>query len=110
MSIDDLEETINNVSDDDRSWWPFLWMRPEQHARFSLVKLAALALLYGLPVGGLAAIAIAWLEPVSRAEAPVAAAGFPLMFFLFGSVFIAPMWNRRAERLTATRRVRDSRE
>lgn len=105
MSIEELEEAINDVTDDDRSWWPFLWMRPEQHVRLSLVRLAALALLYGLPIGGLACLAIAFLEPVSRAEAPFAAVGFPLMFFLFGSVVIAPMWNRRAERLRERRRT-----
>ncbi|MBS2020195.1 MAG: hypothetical protein JST00_45470 [Deltaproteobacteria bacterium] len=110
MSIDDLEEAINEVSDDDRSWWPFLWMRPEPHVRLSLARLAALAVLYGLPIGVLAAIAIVALEPVSQSEAPVAAAGFPTMLFLFGSVFIAPMWNRRASRLSEARRARDSQE
>lgn len=99
MSIEQLEDAINQVTDDNRSWWPFLWMRPEQHKRLSLGRLFVLALLYGLPIGGLGCLLIAFLEPVSRGEAPFVVVGFPTMLFLFGSVVIAPMWNRRADRL-----------
>ncbi len=99
MSIDVLEKAINEVSDKDWSWWPFLWLRPEKHAQLSLVRVAAISVLYGAPCGGLTSIALALLAPEARAHAAVFAVAFPMMLFFVASVFVSPMWNRRAERL-----------
>jgi hypothetical protein len=101
MSIDLLEEAVNTLSDNDRSWWPFLWLRPEKHAPFSLGRLTALAILYGAPTGALFSVAWAFIDPRARAAALIPALGFPVFFLFVTSAVIGPMWNRRAERLRA---------
>jgi len=99
MSLDHLEEAINEVTDKDRSWWPFLWLRPEKHVALSLPRLFVISLLYGLPLGALSALLVTLAEPRARANAAPLLALFPLAFFFFATVVIGPMWNRRAERL-----------
>ncbi len=101
MRFDDLEETINEISDRDWSWWPFLWLRPEKHAELSLSRVIALSLLYGLPCGVLTATASSLVHTGSLAETLFLPLAFPLMFLFAGSAIVAPMWNRRAERLRA---------
>ena len=101
--IDQLEKTINDVSDKDWSWWPFLWLRPEAHSRFSLRRLAAVSVLYGLPVGLLSALFLYRFAPEADAAIPMVLAAFPLLFLFVGSVVVGPMWNRRAARISASR-------
>jgi hypothetical protein len=103
MSLDVFEQAINDVSDKDWTWWPFLWIRPEKHARLSLARLTTIAMLYGLPLGGLLSVAFAALDPRARAAASALAAAVPLALLFVGSVVVAPMWNRRADRLRARR-------
>lgn len=102
MNFDQLEHAINTMSDKDWSWWPFLWLRPEPHARFSMRRLAAVSVLYGLPVGLLSALLIYRFAPEAHAAIPMVVAAFPLLFLFVGSVVVAPMWNRRAVRLRPT--------
>ncbi len=92
-----LERAVNEVSDKDWNWWPFLWLRPAQHERLSLRRLASMAVLYGLPLGGVLALALGRTE--ARAQAPFVLALVPLFMFFLASVIIGPMWNRRAARL-----------
>ncbi len=103
MSIDIFEKAINEVSDKDWSWWPFLWLRPQRHAELSLTRLAAISVLYGLPCGGLVSVPLAIVRPEMRALVPFAMAALPLLFLFLGSMVIAPMWNRRAERIRSGR-------
>ncbi|HSO32631.1 MAG TPA: hypothetical protein VLT33_08945 [Labilithrix sp.] len=97
--MDALEETINEISDRDWSWWPFLWLRPEKHVQLSLARIVSLAVLYGLPCSVLMGVATSVLRALSTAELLFTAFAFPLLFLFSGSVLVAPMWNRRAERL-----------
>ncbi len=101
MSLELLEKVVNEVSDKDLSWWPFLWLRPEKDADFSLKRLVSFALLYGLPSGALFSLVIAFGHPEARSAAPMLVGAFPLLLLFFGSVVVGPMWNRRAERLRA---------
>ena len=104
MSFDILEKAINEISDKDWSWWPFLWLRPEKHDRFSLRRVVAIAILYGLPCSGLVCLLLRRLAPHApyATQALFAAAlVFPLMFLFIGSVVVGPMWNRRAARIRA---------
>ena len=99
--MNQLEEAVNELTDKDWSWWPFLWLRPEKHAPLSLARVASLSLLYGVPASVLMAL-VANLHPEhapSMAESVFAIAVFPLLFLFIGSVLVAPMWNRRAERM-----------
>jgi hypothetical protein len=101
MPTNPLEDAVNELSDKDWSWWPFLWMRPEKHAPLSLPRVSVLALLYGVPSSLLLAL-VASRQPEhapTAAESTFAFAVFPLLFLFIGSVVVAPMWNRRAERL-----------
>ncbi len=101
MELDALEETVNEISDRDWSWWPFLWMRPEKHAKLSLLRIGSLSVLYGVPCSVLIGFALSLLRASSLTERLFTAVTFPLLFLFAGSVVVAPMWNRRAERLRA---------
>jgi hypothetical protein len=101
MEIDAVEEVINEISDRDWSWWPFLWLRPEKHAELSLGRIVILSVLYGIPSSVLLGLGISLQRVPSHTELVLTAFAFPMMFLFSGSILIAPMWNRRAERLRA---------
>jgi hypothetical protein len=101
MPTNPLEDAVNELSDKDWSWWPFLWLRPEKHADLSLMRVSVLAILYGVPSSLLLAL-VTRLQPAhapTTPESTFAFAMFPLLFLFSGSVLVAPMWNRRAARL-----------
>lgn len=104
MSLDVFEKAINEISDKDWSWYPFLWLRPEQHAKITLARVVAIAVLYGLPMSGVMCLALRHLAPASPQQLFAAAVTFPLMFLFLGSVVVGPMWNRRAVRVAARNR------
>ena len=109
MPLQQIEEAVNEVSDRDWSWWPFIWLRPEQHVDLSLARVVALAVLYGVPSSILMAFAVCLFRAPSIPELAQAATSFPLLFLFVGSVVVAPMWNRRADRLRARRAAHDAR-
>ena len=45
---DRLETLVNWLSDMDREWWPFLFMRPEKEQRMNTARVFTLAGLYGI--------------------------------------------------------------
>jgi hypothetical protein len=101
MPTNPLEDAVNELSDKDWSWWPFLWMRPLKQAPLTLWRVSVLALLYGVP-SSLVLSLVARFQPEhaqTAAESTFTFAVFPLLFLFIGSVVVAPMWNRRAERL-----------
>ena len=99
MSLDRLEDVVNDVSDRDWSWWPFLWLRPEKSAHLSLTRTLSLSVLYGLPASVLMGFGASFLRAPSLPELLFTAMAFPMLFLFTGSVVVAPMWNRRADRL-----------
>jgi hypothetical protein len=101
MSIEAFENAVNEVSDKDWSWWPFLWLRPEKHASMTLARLFFASFLFGLPCGGLSSLAFAFVRPDAHDVAPFLALAFPMLLFFVASALVGPMWNRRAERLRA---------
>jgi hypothetical protein len=103
MSMDQLEAAVNEVSDKDWAWWPFLWLRPEKEQHLSLVRIAVISVLYGLPASVLAELGIKLQYAATVPELIATSLVFPLLFLFFGSVFVAPMWNRRASALRARR-------
>lgn len=104
MSLDVFEKAINEISDKDWSWFPFLWLRPEQHTKITLTRVVSIAVLYGLPMSGVMCLALRQLAPATSQQLFAAAITFPLMFLFLGSVVVGPMWNRRASRLAARAR------
>ena len=101
--MDQLEAAVNEVSDKDWSWWPFLWLRPAKEAHLSLGRIASISVLYGLPASVLSELAIKLQYAGSVPELVGIGLFFPMAFLFFGSVVVAPMWNRRAGRLNARR-------
>jgi hypothetical protein len=96
--LDHLEKAINEVSDKDWSWYPFLWLRPKKHQSMGPFRLLAVAVLFGLPIGGLISLALALGVPDARPVASLPTLVFPLSLFFVASVLVGPMWNRRAVR------------
>jgi hypothetical protein len=100
--FEELEEMLNWVSDRDREWWPFLFLRPQQHERMGTLRVLALSILHGVFVGMLANIFISVVEGKGH-EMNVLT--FPLAttlgFFVFYRFTFAYFWNRRAARLLA---------
>jgi hypothetical protein len=98
-AIDHFENAINEISDKDWSWWPFLWLRPEKDVPIALNRLISMALLYGVPCTALLFLAVSIVRPELQ-RAAIQAAMINQLFFLFmTSGIIGPMWNRRATRL-----------
>jgi hypothetical protein len=99
--INQIEEMVNWVSDSDREWWPFLFLRPREHERMGSRRVLALAVLYGFFAGMLANVVIALTSGAHRPTVNVWA--FPLwttfVFFVIYRATFAYFWNRRASRL-----------
>lgn len=93
-----LEQFANYLSDMDREWWPFLFLRPEQHKRMGTRRVAALAALYGVFAGMLmnVVVALSGNHHVNPFLFPV---GATLGFFVVYRFTFAYFWNRRAARL-----------
>lgn len=103
MSMDHFEAAVNEVSDKDWAWWPFLWLRPAKHEHLSILRIGSIALLYGVPASVLAQLGIKLQYAASLPELVGTSLFFPVLFLFVGSVCIAPMWNRRANGLRARR-------
>ncbi len=101
MPTDQIEEAVNEVSDRDWTWWPFLFLRPGKDEDLSLARVVSVSVLYGLPASVLLAFGVFFARGPATSEVLIAAAAFPLLFLFIGSVIVAPMWNRRAARLRA---------
>ncbi len=101
MSMDHLEAVVNEVSDKDWSWWPFLWLRPAKEAHLSFARMAAISMLYGVPASAVLALGIRLQYAETLSELVGTSLFFPLLFLFVSSVVVAPMWNRRADRLRA---------
>ena len=101
--MDQLESAVNEVSDKDWAWWPFLWLRPVKHEPLSFLRIAVISVLYGLPASVLTQVGIKVQYAASHTEIVATSLLFPLLFLFFGTVFIAPMWNRRASALRSRR-------
>src|SRR4051794_4401315 len=101
MRLDAIEETVNEITDRDWSWWPFLWLRPEKHAELTLTRIVSLSVLYGLPCSVLMGVANSILRAPPLSETLFTAFAFPMLILFAGSALVAPMWNRRAKRLRA---------
>ncbi|HVR20214.1 MAG TPA: hypothetical protein VMS65_10975, partial [Polyangiaceae bacterium] len=99
---DEIEGMLNWVNDQDRQWWPFVFLRPEPQARMSSRRVAALSCLHGIFFGMLANVAVALTTNPSLRPSPFL---FPFVttlgFFAFFRATFAYSWNRRAERLRA---------
>jgi hypothetical protein len=98
--LEDFERLANHISDRDRDWWPFLFLRPARDQRIKPLRIVILAVLYGLPFGMLLDIIYALTGSEVTMERPYL---IPLvmiggLFFSY-SITLARAWNSRADRL-----------
>jgi hypothetical protein len=101
MDHDGLEQFANYLSDMDREWWPFLFLRPQQHERMGTRRVGALAALYGVLAGVVANVLLALMGHGAGSFNPLLfPLGATLGFFLIYRFTFAYFWNRRAERLS----------
>lgn len=89
-----------HMLDADSEWWPFVFLRPEQHQHFTSLRCALLAVLYGTPLA-LSAVVIGMLmgdrlETIHLGLFPLSVCGSLFAAFRLG---VAPFWNRRAARV-----------
>jgi hypothetical protein len=100
-----MEDVANWISDMDRSWWPFGFLRPVPDARISSFRVALIAMLYGVFAGMLASALVA----VSLGTTGHSVVALPALttvgFFVVYRLTFAYFWNRRAERLAAGERA-----
>jgi len=96
-----------HILDADSEWWPFAFLRPEQHEHFTAERCAVLALLYGAPAALLGMIAGLLVGDQMQSRHlvlfPVTVAALLFAAFQLG---VAPSWNRRAARLRYLRERR----
>jgi hypothetical protein len=94
------ESIHSHILDADSEWWPFVFLRPEQHQHFTARRCALLALLYGAPSALLGIVAGRLLGDAMQRQHlvlfPLGVAALLFVAFLLG---VAPTWNRRAARL-----------
>jgi hypothetical protein len=95
---------FNNWSDQDLSWWPFLFLRPRETDKIASWRIALIATLHGALLGVIGDVLL------TAAEQPLplnSGATLPLLIgvalFLFVRFTVAYAWNRRAARLSRTR-------
>jgi hypothetical protein len=93
-----LEPLVNGLSDSDAWFWPFGFLRPPPHRRFSSARVAALSVLCTVP-GCLLVLVLDGL--LGERALPVHVAGFvaavALAFFGAYRITFAYFWNRRAD-------------
>lgn len=93
------DERLNEVSDRDALWGPFVWLRPEKNHCFSVPRVLAIGALLGLSYGMLLNVGIISLcrilgQPLpSLVKVPLLLTA--IFFFGFQST-LGPAWNRRA--------------
>jgi hypothetical protein len=95
-----METVLNQSADSGAPWWPFAFLKPQQDERFTTPRVAALAILQGVPV----ALALVLLDHAARHAAPERTLlGFLFTvcvgLFLTNRYTVAYFWNRRADRL-----------
>lgn len=107
--MENVEATFIQAADSRGPWWPFTFLRPEPHVRLSSMRVAALAVLQGLPVG----LFLMLLDGAARkAEARPTMAVFLAVLcaalFVVNRYTLAHFWNRRAAYLSVHRARRDT--
>ncbi len=100
MNGDGLEQFANYLTDMDREWWPFLFLRPQPEERMSSLRVAALAALYGVLAGLFVNVVLVASGRSNDSFNPfLFPVGATLGFFVVYRFTFAYFWNRRAARL-----------
>lgn len=108
-TLDKVERFMNDLTDKDFGWYPFVFLRPQPHEFMDTKFLAKISLYYG-PLTGIVMYLGVFLGagdiPFNLLAALICIiAGIPIFFITYRFTFAIP-WNRRAERLTKTKSKR----
>jgi hypothetical protein len=97
-----FDDHLIDFCDRDSNWGPLLFLRPERKRRLSHARIAAGAVLLGIPLGLLGSIFMSLFARLVQQPAP-ALVYFPLVltlgYWCVASVTLARAWNLRATRL-----------
>jgi hypothetical protein len=100
-----MEHILNWISDLDVAWWPFLHLRPPQDRPITSVRVAFLAILYGMFAGMFANAVLALLGQAKYANPLLFPVSAIVAFFVVFRFTFAIAWNRRAARLVRAREL-----
>jgi hypothetical protein len=102
QTFNQSDERLNQITDHDPFWGPFIAFRPEKNRYFSRFRALALATTVGGVYGALLNVGLAVLCRLSGQHAP-SIYGVPLVLtltYLVGfQLTLGPAWNRRARLL-----------
>jgi hypothetical protein len=96
-SAGSLERLLNWFSDQDWSWWPFLYLRPAKHERMSTARVAKISLHFS-PILTIV-LMIVTRQSVTLASVGQTFVAGVLGFFVASRLTFAVAWNLRAKRL-----------
>lgn len=97
-----FEDVLNQLSDSNWGWQPFLYLRPGKNQDMSYLRVAVMALHYG-PLAGLVLLLPGYLAQGKASLSPQWIAQAMVVgimsFFLIYRLTFAIAWNRRAGQL-----------
>src|SRR5215471_3241352 len=103
-ALSEAEDAFNRLTDSDHQWWPFAFLRPMRNETFSTHRVAALAVLHGVPLG----LLLVLVDPTARHAATGARlvtflASVCAIIFVTNRFTLAYFWNRRVSRILRRR-------
>jgi hypothetical protein len=95
-----IEDVMNNLTDSDMSWWPFLFLRPAKNECMDNIVVAKMSFCFGI----LYSLVILTLLSVLGRSINMIFGGvliifFMVIFFVLYRFIFSIFWNRRAKRL-----------
>ena len=103
--IDQIENTMNKLTDMDSGWFPVLFLRPTQDKDIDNVVLIKLSLVFGTAIG-IILLLLYFLTGagISLSNVVFSIVSCWILFFVLYKFTFAYFWNRRAQRLRGKRR------
>lgn len=100
-----LEDAMNELTDMDWGWWPFLSLRPPRDQEMDNLLLLKMSLCFGSALGPIAFLffsLVGLVRPTWEDLLRLLWVGWLVFYVLYKFTF-AYFWNRRARRLAASR-------
>lgn len=96
-----LVRAMNQLTDMDSGWWPFLRLRPPKTERLTTQRVALMSIAYGSFYASILALFFLWKGRLVVSRLPLLFGCFIVFFFLAYRFTFAIAWNMRAKRLAA---------
>jgi hypothetical protein len=107
IMLENIEDSMNAMTDMDMGWWPVLFLRPEKDKDIDNLVLFKLSLVFGSALGVFFSLGyLLFAKPINWGLAVILfLAGWVVFFFGYKFTY-AYFWNRRAKRLRAAKSIR----